>query len=708
MKTLLGPQSLQTKLALCMLVMNAVMLIFSLSVIFNALAQNDRADRIVAISEVSEPLFATMEALTFERGRMNVILAEATQMSAANRKFIEERRSLVDRNLADGLERLGRLDSAAAARLRSDYVEFLLWRDKAAIQAELNRSDRDQAFGDEWFKRSTAFIYRIADTLEDLGNKERAVDVFNYLRHFQLNCLDFRLFSGYSGSVLTAAISQGAVMPPDKYEEFVENRAKADYVWRDIEKFVSKQDNPELRDKKNRVYDAYYRQYRPFQQEILLRSLAGEVSRESARQLADLSVPAFDSIFELIDDVSAVNRQYVPGFKAKAVNALRTAVAELFAVLAVIAFTIVYFRAMLFSPLRRIITSLRSIGEGGQIVVVEADAQRQDEIGLLTQGVKMLQISLEEERRLKDLNEALATTDKLTGLYNRHTLDCEAERAFAQAERYGEPLTVALFDLDHFKQVNDTWGHTVGDAVLQNTAQIVKGLVRRADQVFRVGGEEFLILMPQTDLAGAAAAVEKIRAALATTRHDQAGPVTASMGVAEKSRGEPFAELYKRADEALYRAKNFGRNRVECSETDASAIASMHLVWRPEWESGHPEIDAQHRKLLARADEFFGRSLQAHVESGKVLPLLDKVLAEITDHFAFEERVLAELDYPDTEAHKQKHAELVGKAARLREDYRTARINASAFIAFVLDEVVIGHMLEADTLFFPYIRKPEP
>ena len=134
---------------------------------------------------------------------------------------------------------------------------------------------------------------------------------------------------------------------------------------------------------------------------------------------------------------------------------------------------------------------------------------------MLAQGVNQLQLSMTEERRLKTQNAALAMTDRLTGLRNRQFLDQEIDAVIEHADRYREPLSLVVFDLDHFKVVNDTWGHPVGDEVLKQAALIVSGLVRKSDLLVRIGGEEFLIMMPQTNLCGALAAAEKIRAVMA-------------------------------------------------------------------------------------------------------------------------------------------------------------------------------------------------
>jgi diguanylate cyclase (GGDEF)-like protein len=160
----------------------------------------------------------------------------------------------------------------------------------------------------------------------------------------------------------------------------------------------------------------------------------------------------------------------------------------------------------------------------------------------------------------------LVMRDGLTEIYNKRKHDEEAQREFARAARHERPLAIVLFDLDHFKNVNDSYGHLCGDFVLKQVAMLA-GELLRPEQVFaRVGGEEFAILCPETNLDGAMQLAEKLRARIEAFEFHYAGfgvPVTCSFGVAELRAGMSGPQsLYEAADRALYLAKNAGRNRV--------------------------------------------------------------------------------------------------------------------------------------------------
>ncbi len=161
----------------------------------------------------------------------------------------------------------------------------------------------------------------------------------------------------------------------------------------------------------------------------------------------------------------------------------------------------------------------------------------------------------------------LMTFDGLTRIHNKRAFDTAIEREVSRSHRYQRPLSLVLFDIDHFKGINDRNGHLAGDAVLRQLAALVSANVRREDITARVGGEEFALLLPELGLAAARTVAEKLRAIVERTPsrfEEDAIPLTASFGVAELGASPPMGatELYRLADERLYAAKHGGRNRV--------------------------------------------------------------------------------------------------------------------------------------------------
>jgi diguanylate cyclase (GGDEF)-like protein len=162
--------------------------------------------------------------------------------------------------------------------------------------------------------------------------------------------------------------------------------------------------------------------------------------------------------------------------------------------------------------------------------------------------------------------EALARNDPLTGAENRRSLEIELEIAIAGFRRDGRPVALALLDLDHFKSVNDRFGHEVGDGVLRDFARLVQASVRRTDRLFRYGGEEFVLLMAGTDELGLELAMSHLRTQIRQGLAVKGEPVTVSIGGAILRVGESRDAWIGRADDALYRAKEGGRNRLEIDD----------------------------------------------------------------------------------------------------------------------------------------------
>ena len=187
-------------------------------------------------------------------------------------------------------------------------------------------------------------------------------------------------------------------------------------------------------------------------------------------------------------------------------------------------------------------------------------------------------LRLDLERRVEERTVALSAanalladasrTDLLTGLPNRRGFLQEVEGAFERSRRSGRPVSLALADVDHFKRVNDTLGHAAGDHALACVAKAIRAAVRKQDVVARWGGEEFVVLLPETELPGALLLAEKVRAvvaALPVAFDGEPLALTVSFGVAERSPTGSFDATLGTADEALYRAKREGRDRVAAS-----------------------------------------------------------------------------------------------------------------------------------------------
>lgn len=187
---------------------------------------------------------------------------------------------------------------------------------------------------------------------------------------------------------------------------------------------------------------------------------------------------------------------------------------------------------------------------------------------LLAKRLRASNFTIAENMRLRKLLERDAAIDGLTGLRNRRWLNENLGRILARHQRSSSPLSLIMFDIDHFKRFNDTYGHGAGDRVLTTAGRAIETCLRPTDFGVRYGGEEFTVILPNTELSEGVIAAERLRLRIAsmpiqTFEGIDLPPVTVSLGVAQLNGKDDPARLLKRVDEALYRAKARGRNRTE-------------------------------------------------------------------------------------------------------------------------------------------------
>ena len=306
------------------------------------------------------------------------------------------------------------------------------------------------------------------------------------------------------------------------------------------------------------------------------------------------------------------------------------------------------------------------------------------------------------ESALKDIN-LLATMDGLTKIANRHTIENLAHNEISRAARYNTPVSIIMLDLDYFKRVNDTLGHDAGDKVLVSTVSTIRNLIRTVDHIGRWGGEEFLIILPQTGLEGALLVAEKIRLACEKHIHGAAGVVTASLGVAEWMRGESFDQFVKRVDNATYRAKDGGRNMVSVSieGRDTSHIICK-INWIKDWETGNTIIDGGHREIIATVNHMMDLVV-AENRREELGFLFDEYIEKLHDHYQAEEKILADTAYADMDHHIAEHRHIYKRMLNAREEFATGDVTGVDLISQIIDDFVIGHMVNMDLQFFPYL-----
>lgn len=181
----------------------------------------------------------------------------------------------------------------------------------------------------------------------------------------------------------------------------------------------------------------------------------------------------------------------------------------------------------------------------------------------LTLKNSQLECEIKERQKIETELEHLAMIDPLTSIYNRRKFNEVLSYELRRDKRYPSGLSLILCDLDNFKKINDIYGHNTGDEVLKLFTEMIRRSIRSSDTFARWGGEEFVLLLPETGFETAIQIAEKIRQETENTLFSTAGKITVSFGITQYLDGDTEETLFKRADEALYKAKNNGRNRIE-------------------------------------------------------------------------------------------------------------------------------------------------
>ncbi|MDD7794463.1 diguanylate cyclase [Clostridium sp. 'White wine YQ'] len=315
-------------------------------------------------------------------------------------------------------------------------------------------------------------------------------------------------------------------------------------------------------------------------------------------------------------------------------------------------------------------------------------------------------LNIQEKKDYEEELFSLATRDKLTGLFNRHYLDKVLSEEIAISDQFNRSISLIIFDIDHFKNVNDTFGHDKGDEVLVSISRIAEQNIRKSDILFRWGGEEFSILMPCTSIEDAGIVAEKIRQKIEMEHIEEVGVITASFGVSERKQYEPFSVWFKRVDEALFEAKEKGRNQIVLDEIENKIPNHfLELRWSDEFNCGERIIDKQHQKIFTLSNKLLKYSSKEEI-SDEAIQVFEEILEHMKEHFLYEEKVVENSNYSKEELnkHKESHKNIIDKLEIWNRDLKKAKINISEIFVLFIGEVIVEHIFKEDKKFFESLK----
>jgi len=312
----------------------------------------------------------------------------------------------------------------------------------------------------------------------------------------------------------------------------------------------------------------------------------------------------------------------------------------------------------------------------------------------------------------------IATEDTLTKVHNRRYFFESASREIIRGARFSEPQAVFMIDIDHFKNVNDQYGHEVGDEVLKVMAMKCQKTLREIDIFGRLGGEEFGAFLINTDARMASIIAERVRMNVQQCVAETAkGPIqfTVSIGVATFTGGlQSLAARLNTADQALYKAKESGRNRVvvvndeDYSSDSAQGLQASfaHLAWSHEYESGNATIDSQHKVLFNLGDSMLSAMIAGQSKEN-ISSIATELAEHVTKHFKDEDAIFRAAGYPLADEHSRIHNTLVHGMKGLLEKFDVGTLSVGELFSFLALDVVSGHLLTEDRKFFPYLQHEE-
>lgn len=562
--------SILTRGSLLVTALCLVIVLFSAHHLYLGLLNNQQAIGLSAVRDAVAPFTDALKNFMFERGRINVVLASSEPITRQNSDFIAQRRAAADEAFLLGFSALEARYPQGANILREGHEEIVQLRVLADEEARKPLQQRDPSVRPEWFSRCSGYIDSVITQLKTVIGHPQSARINSYL-DLMVDSLLFRSIAGSGSSILTSAVSGMRMLSDPEYSDFLLLRGQSDQIWATMNHLAEIIGSNSLNAALAEVREQYYVLFRKEQDRVLALARTAPPPEGSGAEIARLSVPALDSILRIsdrtINEIDQINRDSMKDASVSLLAALAVMVSSFL----IAVFLPIYLRRHLIQPLNGIIQIIEGLSEG-KSQDISSFLQRDDEIGKLGQGAQMLQDSIAAEQASRQkLNQAvlaleeLSTKDSLTGLHNRRYLTDRFSRLEEGFRKEKTMFSVIMGDIDHFKSVNDQHGHECGDEALIHVTALLAGLRREGDLLARWGGEEFLFLLPGTNLQGARDIAEKARTELKEKSfryQEQEIGITMTFGVAQCGGECDIRKVIQSADMAMLQGKREGRDRV--------------------------------------------------------------------------------------------------------------------------------------------------
>ena len=561
------------------LLLAVTVLVLSAHIVAIEWERADRASRGLEAIERLRHMLVAAEMASRERGPSNGLMGDRVPGGDSERVArLNEARARTDaafHTLEQALDVSGHRRDDVSAAVRQAARDLAAGRDEIGRIARLPRAERRP-------DDITAAIGRMFLVIEDLSlgltrlmNEAqaaypRASDALSGARI----AAELREQAGRLGSQFTVALTARQPLRDSERIEIERLRGRVEQLRQLlVQRTAAAPERTAIHGATHVMLSRYFGSAMPFVEALTVRGRSDGNYDIDAAGFAARYVPDMDAIVELRDVLldQALSEARVGAVEAR--TALFWISGGGLAALGLLGLTLWVVHHRVVRPLEETTELIVAIARGDLDRTVPEPRHR-DEVADVLRAIGVLRENSVARRALEDERQRLveqlrdqSNTDFLTGLPNRRGFFTLAERQLPNLQRHGYPAAIALFDIDHFKLVNDTWGHALGDAVLGEVARRCQLHCRRGDVIARYGGEEFILLMPHCDLASATQQAERLRAEIESTvlEAGDAGvvKVTASFGVAEcRLQDDTLDPVIARADECLYRAKRQGRNRV--------------------------------------------------------------------------------------------------------------------------------------------------